>query len=46
MIGLLIATIRAVNSFDGFDDLLAHFFGIAEQHHRIVAVEKLFFDPA
>jgi len=27
------------------DDFLAHFLGIAEQHHRVVAVEELVLDP-
>src|SRR5437764_14966659 len=30
--------------FEGLNDFLAHFLGVAEQHHRVVAVEKLVFD--
>src|SRR6516164_599428 len=30
--------------FERLDDLLAHFLGVAEQHHRIVAVEQLVLD--
>ena len=30
--------------FKCFDDFLAHFLGVAEQHHRVVAVEQLVLD--
>src|SRR5437763_13492933 len=30
--------------FERLDDFLAHFFGVAEQHHCVVAVEELVVD--
>src|SRR5215831_1385948 len=30
--------------FERFNDFFAHFFGVAEQHHRGVAVEQLILD--
>src|SRR5258708_32159163 len=37
--------LTATSLLQRLDDLLAHLFGVAEQHHRVVAVEQFVLDP-